>query len=413
MWIITGEGIPAIFTLTLLGAPFLTGYLLQLGASSFQVGLVLAIPFIANLFQIPAAYLMQRFTNRKLLLLLFSGAHRAFWTLTGAIPLLVRESLYMELYMLFYGMAFVGNAFGTVIWTSLVADLVPVQVRGRYFGIRNTILWGLASLTLLLGGLILDRVPGMDGYRIIFALCAVGTLLNIVGFSLYPNVPFERSSAHNLGEMLQKPFRNRMFLKSMLFITLWLFLQYIVTPLFSLIMLSIMGLSEFAVSVLTIVMTLGMMAGFFIWGNLNARIPTRKLLMWTFPVLAACCLLWSVVLILPAMLVLVAIHILLGIGTGGYNLLVFNFTIGDTPKADRPMYVAVFAAVTGIAAFLGPTVGGLIFDLIAGWPVWFQVSGVTTGVGLVLMGLVLFYAPHVFADRVRRPSPPVAGNRTL
>jgi MFS family permease len=398
----TVEGFPAITTLTLLGAPFLTGYLLLLGASSFQIGLILAIPFITNVIQIPVAYFMQRFTNRKWGLVLFAAIHRICWTLTGAVPFLVSENHYFELYLLFYLVAFIGNAVGGVIWTSLIADMVPAKVRGRYFGIRNTILWGLASFTLFIGGYILDQFPGIEGYHILFAICAVGSILNILTLALYPNLPFERSAAPNLNLMLKIPFEDKDFLRSMVFITIWLFLQNLVVPLYSLIMLSVMGLTEFVVSVLTIVMTISMMVSYYFWGNLNARIPTRKLLLWTFPIIAVSCLLWGAILVIPAMAVLVLIHIFLGIGTGGYNLLVFNFTIGDTPKGDRPMYLAVFAAITGIAAFLGPTVGGFIFGLIEDMPQWFQISGVTTGIGIVLTLLVVFYAPYVFTNRVRR-----------
>jgi len=390
-------------TVTLLGVPFLTGYLLLLGASSFQIGLVLAIPALFNLVQIPAAYVMQRFTNRRLGLIIFAGIHRVFWTLTGAVPFLVSEHFYFEMYIIFYSIAFLSNAIGSVLWSSLISDMVPSQVRGRYFGIRSMLLWGTVSVTLFVGGYILDAYPGMDGYRILFQICAVGSVMNIITLLFYPNMPFEKSSAPNLKLMVKKPFENSVFLRAMLFITGFLFLQNMVVPLFSLIMFSIMELSYFVVSILTIVSTVSMMISYYYWGNLNARIPTRKLLFWTFPIIAASCLLWGATIIVPAIVVLVIIHILLGIGLGGFNLLVFNFIIGDTPKADRPMYIAVFAAVTGLAAFLGPVIGGYIYDVTEHLPNWFQIAGLTTGIGVLLMVLITWIGPKIFGDRKKKP----------
>jgi MFS family permease len=398
----TLEGIPAIVTISLLGAPFLTGYLLLLGASSFQIGIVLAVPALFNLVQIPAAYMMQRFTNRRLGLILFAGTHRIIWTLTGAVPLLVSEHFYFELYFIFYSTAFLFNAVGGVVWTSLISDMVPSRVLGRYFGMRNMLLWGTASISLFLGGYILDQVPGMEGYRIIFLICAVGSIMNIIGFCFYPNLPFEKSTAPSLKLMVRKPFENTVFFRSMIFIAVFLFLQNIVVPLFSLIMFSIMDLSYLTVSILSIVQTVSMMISYYFWGNLNARIPTRQLLLWTFPIIAASCLLWGATIIVPAILVLGLIHLLLGVGLGGLNLLLFNFIIGDTPKAERPMYIAVFGAVTGIAAFLGPALGGYIFDRIVHLPQWFQITGLTTGVGMLLMVLIVWFGPAVFGDRVRK-----------
>jgi len=396
------EGIPANFAFALLNAPFLTGYLLLLGANSFQIGLVLALPTLLNLIQIPAAFWMQRFTNRKLGLTIFAGINRIFWSLTGAVPFLVGEHYYFAVYFAFYLIAFLGNSIGSVIWTSLIADMVPAQVRGQYFGIRNTMLYGVYSLSLFLGGYILKQVPGMDGYHIIFILAGAACVLNIATMALYPNPPMEKSPSPNLKLMIKKPFANPMFAKSIAFITVWQFLQTLVVPLFSYIMLSVMGLGEFIVSLLTIVQTVSMMFGFYVWGRLNARIPARKLLLFTFPIIAGACVLWSGTLIIPAVAVLVVIHMLLGIGLGGNQMLLFNFLIGDTPKSERPMYVAVFSAITGVAAFLGPTIGGYLFKLIRDFPQWFQVTGMTTSVGIILLLFAGLWGPFIFTDRRRK-----------
>lgn len=393
------EGIPAMFAFALLNAPFLTGYLLLLGANSFQIGLVLAIPTLLNLMQIPAAYWMQRMSSRKPWFVLFASLHRIFWTLTGAVPFLVGEHYYFAVYLMFYLIAFSANGIATVIWTSLIADMVPAQVRGQYFGFRNTLLWGTYSLSLFFGGYLLKKVPGIEGYHLLFVVIAIVCAVNIVTFFMYPNLPFEKSSSPNLFVMIRKPFENKMFTKSMAFISIWQFIQTLVVPLFSYIMLSIMGIGEFIVSVLTIVQTIAMMISYVGWGKLNSRMPARRLLLFTFPIIAAACLLWSTTFIVPAIAVLAFIHILLGVGLGGNQMMVFNFLIGDTPIAERPMYIAVFSAITGLASFIGPAVGGSIFDRIRDYPEWVQVAGVTTPVGIVLLAIAVFWGPVIFTEQ--------------
>src|SRR5690606_12871339 len=160
--------------------------------------------------------------------------------------------------------------------TSLVADMVPAQVRGQYFGFRNTLLWAITSFGLFIGGYILEQVPGLNGYHILFTIIAIGAALNVAAMFLYPKVPFEKSPSPNLRLMISKPFQNTVFAKSMSFITGWQFLQTLVVPLFSYIMLSVMGLGEYVVSMLTIVQTVSMMLSYYFWGRLNARIPARK-----------------------------------------------------------------------------------------------------------------------------------------
>jgi MFS family permease len=99
------------------------------------------------------------------------------------------------------------------------------------------------------------------------------------------------------------------------------------------------------------------------------------------------------------MLTLIVVHVLLGFGFAGYNLLVFNFLIGDSPKSERPMYVAVFSALTGIAGFIGPVAGGWLYDEAASVPLWLQTYGLTTFAGAALLALALALAPFVFKDR--------------
>jgi MFS family permease len=134
----TFEGFPACVLMQLLGGPFLTGYLLYLGASAQQIG--------------------------------FS------------------------------------NALGSVVWTSLISDMVPAAVRGRYFGIRNTILGGVSSIVLFIGGQILEHYPGGQGFNVLFIICGICALLNMTAYFFYPNLPFETSTGIGLGGFNQMVF---------------------------------------------------------------------------------------------------------------------------------------------------------------------------------------------------------------
>lgn len=77
----TWEGVPAIILQTLLGGPFLTGYLLYLGAESSEVGFVLAVTTLFNVLQILVAYLIQRLQYRKKAMIVFTFMHRMLWGL--------------------------------------------------------------------------------------------------------------------------------------------------------------------------------------------------------------------------------------------------------------------------------------------------------------------------------------------
>lgn len=385
----TWEGVPAVILQTLLGGPFLTGYLLYLGAESSEVGFVLAVTTLFNVLQILVAYLIQRLQYRKKAMIVFTFMHRILWGATGIIPLIFPERWWIPVFMILYMAAFIANTVSAMLWTSLISDMVPSKVRGRYFGIRNTILNALGALTLFVGGIILDRVPGGGGFLILFIISWIAIASNLSLFFLYPDPPFEHSSERQFKAMIRKPLSDTTFIKSTLFLAGWLFLQTLIVPLYSYAMLDILHISYSVVSIMTVAQTVIMMIGFYVWGNLNARYRNRTLLYWTLPLIAGSCLTWGLLSVLPMIPVLLLSHMLLGAGVGGFNQLAFNFMIGDTPKSERPMFIAVYSAITGFTSFLGPVLGGFIFKRIADAPDWVARYGFQTTVGLLMVLIAL------------------------
>ncbi|MBK1678734.1 MFS transporter, partial [Rhodospirillum rubrum] len=174
-----------------------------------------------------------------------------------------------------------------------ISDMVPAKVRGRYFGIRNTILNALGALTLFVGGVILDRYPGSEGFLILFIISWIAISANLSLFFLYPDPPFEHSSERQFKAMIRKPLADSTFIRSTLFLAAWLFLQTLIVPLYSYAMLDVLHISYSVVSIMTVAQTMVMMIGFYVWGNLNARFSNRTLLYWTLPLIAGSCLSWG------------------------------------------------------------------------------------------------------------------------
>ncbi|HZG74928.1 MAG TPA: MFS transporter [Paenibacillus sp.] len=400
------EGVPAAVFSQLISGPFLTAYLLYLGASTQQIGIVLAIPALANLLQVFGAVLLQRFENRKLVYIVVGSMHRGFGVLTGAVPFVFPQELWVAVYIGAFTMTSISASLLGVVWSSLISDMVPDKVRGQYFGFRNIALGAVGSLCLFVTGVIIERLPGEPGFTVMYLIGTVAVVVNIALFFLYPNPPFEKSQTHSASRLLLKPFQDNFFFRALLLLAVWTLVVSVAQPFYSYVMLEVLGIGYQWVSTMTVMQTLASMLGFFVWSRLSVRYSTRTLLMWTLPIIAFSCLLWSAISVLPVVLVLAAVHLLTGFGSGGYGQMAFIFIIGDTPKAERPTYIAVFYAVTGLAGFVGPMAGGYIFDLFAEAPLWVQSYGVFAGAGVLLMALALLAGPAVFRDGERKgPSP--------
>lgn len=398
LYIATTEGISTSLFQALLGGPFLTGYLLYLGADSSVIGFVLSITTLFNIVQIFIAFLVQKLQARKWTLVIFIALQRTLWGATGLIPFVLSKEWWVPVFIVLYASAFLSNTVINVLWTSLLGDIVPAGVRGKYFGIRNTITSALGSIAIFAGGKLLDSYPESKGFLILYILAWFFGIMNIVTFCFYPDIPFEKSTENRIMPMIKKTFRDKSFINSTIFLASWLFLQTLVVPLFSYVMLDLLHINYQTVSLLTVVQTFSMMSSLYVWGNLNAKYSNRTLLFWTLPIIAGSCLAWGLLSFIPVLPVLFLSHILFGIGAGGFNQLVFNFTIGDTPKSERPMFIAMFAAITGVATFFGPMIGGQLFKLMKVLPDWVQQFGFQTVVGFVMLIVALTFGRRILKE---------------
>ncbi|BCG57024.1 MFS transporter [Paenibacillus sp. URB8-2] len=394
----TWEGVPSTIFQVLLQGQFLTGFLLYLGATSGQIGFVIALTTLVNVAQIGVAFLIQRLPSRKWALVAFVSIHRLLWASTGLVPFLFPRPFWVSAFIGLYALAFIANTAGAVLWSSVIGDLVPPRVRGRYFGIRNTLLNALGSLVVYGGGVVLDRYPEAQGFLILYIVVWIFSTANIVVFFFYPDVPFEKSDERKFLPMFKKPLHDGLFMKSTLFLSIWLLLQNVTVPLYSYVMLQLMDINYQTLSLLNVSQTVFMMASFYFWGNLNARYSNKRLLFWTLPIIAASSLLWGLLSVFPTLPVLFAAHIVFGVGVGGFNQLAFNFIIGDTPKKERPMYMAMYAALTGLASFFGPLIGGKVYEWIVGWPHGFQVYGMQLIVGGLMIALIALLGRRILKD---------------
>jgi len=157
---------------------FLAIYLTRLGASSLQIGLLTAGPAaIQLLFSLPVGRSLERLpviraTYSAALLQRLGHVILIFlpWFLDGS------EQIWVILLIVL-----VGSVPGTVLmigFNAMLADLVPVSLRGTVIGRRNALLAISLTLSTLMCGLILDRVAFPLNYQIVFLLGGVSAMVS-------------------------------------------------------------------------------------------------------------------------------------------------------------------------------------------------------------------------------------------
>lgn len=228
------EGTFATIHGSLIGGVFITGLALRWGANTFQFGLLSAIPALFTASSIIGALLVARLGERKSLTVITSVVGRSAFL--AYLPfLLAHRSMPIWMFLTVVAafnllLVIAGNA-----WSSWMGDLVPETSRGRYFGIRNTLMSLTTMVLSFLVGKYLDANKTDQGFSIV---CLLGVLAGIVSMFLLRQQPephtIEREPPRPLlpalRSVISAPLADPGFRKFMRFITIWSLLAPLASP---------------------------------------------------------------------------------------------------------------------------------------------------------------------------------------
>ena len=355
----------------------LSNFLLDLGATSVEIGLVCAIPMLANFLQPVGAYLAERTTSRHRYILRLFIPSRLLWLIV-AVGILFFDAHHSEAHQLVQWTLLIAlathtlNALGSASWLSWMAVLVPQRLRGRYFGRRNS----AASLTSLLCvpllGLIVSTWKGgsVQGYGIFLILAVLAGLISL-GFQFFmADVNPQESIEENAttANVAQEPLVSIRFLKDKNFLTflfyygMWMFAVNLSFPFFNIYLLQNLGLDLKWVTLYSSLTAGANVLMLVFWGKLADRLGNRPVLVLVGMIVAVIPLLWlftgnnsfSLLLAFPLL------YLLAG-GTGSaIDLCNNNLQMSIVPKQQPSDYFAIAAALGGLCGALGTTAGGVL-----------------------------------------------------
>ncbi|MCS6880055.1 MAG: MFS transporter [Oscillochloridaceae bacterium] len=351
------------------GSVFLTGYALLLGANSFQLGLMGALPFIGQVFQFVGAYLEERTGTRRALVLYGALAGRLIWALLLALPFLsFLQGAHLAIFFAGLACSYAFNGIAANAWMSWMSDLAPPQRRGAYFGVRNTVAALAAMAATFFAGWTLDvfRARGHEapGYAVIFGVAVLSAVVAAALIARQPEPPLRPAARVNPAALFGAPLRDRGFRHFMLAGTGWALVTGIAIPFFSAYGLNTLKLS-FATLSLTAIVT---SAVSLVFGPLVGRLQDRC----GYRVVLVACVLgtvplpWGWVLSTPTNITpLWLTAIFSGVFWPGLNQGLANVLMERAPADCRGAALAAYSAATGLGTLVAGLLGGALATLLA------------------------------------------------
>ena len=362
---------------------FLVAFALALGANNFQIGVLASIPFIADLLQIPAVWLIERFRRRKVIVLATWLFSQLLWIPIALIPIFMEIPDGRAISLLLGLMAVRGilNALTNCGWSSWQRDLVPHNILGRYLARRLSLATVVAVITGLSAGFFLDRWDGATGYSIvllsglIFFGLTSPVLMAVIPEPMMPPVSGPRTS---FSQTLTAPLRERNFRHFMKFLMFWGLTSNMAIPFFAVYMLQQLNLPIFTVIALTMVSEVFTVVSLRFWGPLTDRFGSKTVLYMSsflFLIVLGAWIITAVPKENTAMfLLLVMLHVLTGTAVAGITLAVETLSFKLAPHGRGTAYLTGASLAESAGTGLGAVAGGFLADLLQGHTFAFDLS---------------------------------------
>lgn len=368
------EGALACAMGTLTGGVFLTGFALALGASRLQIGLLAAMPTLANLAQLLGALAIERTGKQKGTCLGALAASRLVWLLVLVTPLAIwagAGSWLIWPLIIVQGLSSVLNAVGGVGWLCWIRNLVPETIRIGFLSRRNQIDTVLALSLSIAGGAFIDwwhvRHPeSIAGFIAVFAVAMLCGLVSLALMSRIPEVVIGHTheSRPPMGRLFLAPLREKNFRTMLVFYSFWNLAVNLSAPFFAVYMLENMGLPFWYVTVLCTLSGLcGLLANPF-WTRLSQRFGHRPVIFIATLGDALFPLWWLFVSPNWAWL-LIVIHCS-GVFSSPLAVGPSNMVLKLSPVRNGSPYMAVFNAIVGPVTALAAVLGGYMAGAFGG-----------------------------------------------
>lgn len=369
---------------------YINVYAIRLGATKELLGLRASIPsLLVVLLRIPAARLIERTADRKRLIVWSLAASRMVYLLLFLLPWLatlpglrqIPEATLLVGVVVVMGLPSILAAAG---WDSFFADVVPDRERARVVSVRSMVS-NLMMLTIVpLMGSFLEALQFPVNYQLIFLVAFAGAMLSVWHVSQIRAAPAKVSASHSGPLNLRGAWRIMQGSRAFS-VLLWGTFVYqwaisLASPLFNIYFVEELGASESWIGWRATLASLTSILAYRFWPRVIEKYGQRTILLRAAPMMLLFPLLTGLTRSLTLQLLIVIIPRIFG---AAVMLTRYSLLLRDSPPDRRPSYIAIYAILVNIAAFVAPLVGVSLSELIGITGVFFVSAGLRLAAALV------------------------------
>jgi MFS family permease len=252
-------------------------------------------------------------------------------------------------------------------WFSMMGEVVPESIRGKYFAWRNFLSVGTSVGTTILASVFLFYARSFGwliyGFIVLFAIAAVARFIsaNYLRRHEVGPITFSKNYHFSFWRFLRRaPYNN--FGRFSIFVAAFNFAVNIGGPFFGVYLWRDLGFNPIWYILITSSLGLFSALSMPVWGRLADRYGNRELLKLGSGLIAIGSLVWGFSRN-PLYFIFVP-ELLFGVGWAAFNLATGNYIYDAVTPERRGLCLAYYSLLNGVGVFLGALTGGFLAEII-------------------------------------------------
>jgi MFS family permease len=342
----------------------LTAFLLEvMHASHALIGVATASQFFVGLLQPIANLFVHRTKHRRVLAAITGLAGRLLFILAIFYGMINSGPGAEVVFIIVLLLGAFSMSFSSSTWATWMADLVPENIRGRYFAARNSVSQVAGIIAVLIGGWLLKGFPGHPGF---IAVYTVGIITACVGFVLVMIQYEPPAPEHAPGSVLssyKEILKDRNFMAFVRMVMFFNLAIVVASPFFAVHFIEVLQVPIDVLAYFTAGAAVTGILGNLFFGKLSEILGNRFIIRFSLLLLM---IPTGLMLFIPqdnALPWVAAVILTQTFFMAGWNLAIFNTSLSISPRNKRALYIGMYNSMNSLSAVLAPVLGGFLIDL--------------------------------------------------
>jgi MFS family permease len=366
------SNLDGMFFSIMMGAtlPYLGLYILRFNGPDELVNLITAVqPIVLFVFTLLGTAYANSFQKKKPLIMPSSVLQRLFILFIAFVPFLPSGWRAWSFFTL-WAMVYVPWAFSGLAWSPMMCNIVPEEMRGRFFGTRNALTGFTTLLGTFLTGVALAKLPFLQAFFGIFLVSFFCTAVSyyFLAKQIEPLVaePGETKKQFRTGntrifkldlkdnlQPFHDPVYGKIFSRSCLAVFIFHVGYSMAVPLYILRQIKQLGFDNATVSFIATVTGITALVGSYAGGRASDKWGYRYVLLFSTLLCLISPLIWAVT---DRMLWLIGAAMLWGLAGNAYMICFLYMVLAVSPSKDRSRYVGMNTVIGNMAGAFGPLI---------------------------------------------------------